>query len=333
MVMGRAMNTEPMGTDIETFEVSDYICLAAMYPSDGIIGCLEAPIKDMELPHSFIREVGESAHLSELKRLTGRAAKWFLPGDIVVRYPAVSELGCDVFRQKQDVVMVHARACAGTDWDAVERLRANCIEQHQWDFDREGHQFTLCDPFGRVVAITWAGMPSRPAKGGRIPFKYVANRLDDSVSVGKGSPHAKMDAWSVLKRVHAYMLEHGADWDAYHRITKASEDMFRIRNKIGYLAGKRLFIKRNPSSSVQMGCKDYWKRVNTDDSVPKALRKINTLSSKERYTYTVKLTESDLRDVLETCTWPEYRPNIHPWIFAVDTGGRRARNWLTIRAR
>ena len=69
MEMGRAMNTEPMGTDIETFEVSDYICLAAMYPSDGIIGCLEAPIKDMELPHSFIREVGESAHLSELKRL------------------------------------------------------------------------------------------------------------------------------------------------------------------------------------------------------------------------------------------------------------------------
>ena len=318
---------------IEALEVSDFICIAGMYPSEGIIGCLESPIKEMELPQSFIREVGESAQLSELKKLSGRAARWFLPGDIVVRYPSIGELGSDVFRQKRDIVLVHARACATTDWDAVDQVRSRCVEQHTWDFCREGHQFTLCDPFGRVISITWAGMPSRPVKGGRIPFKYVANRLDDRVSVGRGSHHSKLDAWAALTFSHRYMMANGGTWESYSQANKLSADIFRIRNKIGSIAGKKLRMKRNPSSSVQIGCKDYWRRVEAKTDVPESLLTINTYGRNDRYNRTVKLSESDLDAVLETCAWPEYKENVHPWVFAVDSGGRGARHWLSIRAR
>jgi hypothetical protein len=322
-----------MNMSIEGLEVSDFICLAGMYPSEGIIGCLESPIKEMELPQSFIREVGESAHLSELKKLSGRAARWFLPGDIVVRYPTVGELGSDVFRQKQDIVLVHGRACCSTDWDAVEMVRSNCIEHHTWDFCREAHQFTLCDPFGRAIVITWAGKTRNPAKGGRIPFKYVANRLDRGSTSGNGSEHAMFAAWSGLKFAHRHMMDNGGTWESYERANKLSADIFRIRNKIGYIAGKKLRMKRNPSSSMQTGCKDYWGRVEPGADVPESLLTINKYGRSGRYNRIVRLSESDLDAVLETCAWPEYRYNVHPWVFAVDSGGRNAGHWFTIRAR
>lgn len=318
---------------MEGLEVADFICLAGMYPSDGIVGCLESPIKEMELPGSFIREVGDRAHLSELKKLSGRAARWFLPGDIVVRYPGVGELGSDIFRQKQDVVLVHSKAPCSTDWDAIERIRSKCIETHAWEIGRGGQQFVVCDPFGRVVAITWAGTPSKKGKGGRVPFKHVADRLDDRSTSGNGSSYAAIAAWKAMKFAHAYMLRGDGGWQDYRRADKLSADVFRIYNKIGSSLGKKLVMKRNPSSSVQMGCYAYWARVKSTDDVHEALTTINSHDRNGRYGNVVELSASGLDQVLDTCAWPEYRDNIHPWIFAVDSGGRNARYWLTIRAR
>ena len=295
----------------------DYICLAGMYPDGGIPGCLEVSIGNEQMPKSFLDEVGTQAQLSELRKLSGRAAGWFLPHDVVVRYPGVSELGCDVFRPRKDVMLCHASSKGPIDISEVESARAESIEQHRWTLKRDENQLIVCDPFGRVVALRWT-----PNAGYRM-FQFVAERIErrNPCRRFEDSGFKVATAWFAMGIGHASMIESEGSWGDYRRADVISTEAFKFRYKIGPIQSglKLLQVKKCRKSSTSRA---FWRRVGADSTAPAPLR----LFEENRNRRYVRVTIREVEDMLRCCLlWKECPPSGIPFYFESleDKGGKR----------
>ena len=295
----------------------DYICLAGMYPEGGIPGCLEVSIGNEQMPKAFLDEVGMQAQLSELRKLSGRAAGWFLPHDVVVRYPGVNELGCDVFRPKRDVILCHASSKGPIDMSEVESARAESIEQHRWTLKRDENQLIVCDPFGRVVALRWT-----PNAGYRM-FQFVAERIErrNPCKRFEDSGFKVATAWFAMEIGHTAMIQGDGSWKDYRRANAISIEAFKCRYDIGPVQSglKLLQVKKYRRSSVSRA---FWRRVGEDRSAPRALRLLQE-NRNRRY---VRITIREAEEMLRCCLlWKECPPSGIPFYFESleDKGGKR----------
>ena len=310
----------------------DYICLGGMYPTGGIMGCLESPVDTSALPDALRREVGGHAMVSELKHLKGRASKWFLPGDLVVRYPGIAEEGADVFRRKSDVLMASEREAQRVDsaaydrgstlhvldMDRVERLRSESLEQHRWSIEYADRQFTLCDPFGRVFSlVNRIGKRAYPYRWiVHTPFKSVSGCFDANRRYGDLASSRYMDnAWVAMKGAHAYMLEKGPCWAALNRAEKTVHEVFHALTMIGpHRRNSRVIIRRNPVHQNRLSVVPFWERIGRDPDAPACLKVLTRrITSKDRhFTRWLDVRPDELESVVNTMWWDEHNYAIWP---------------------
>jgi hypothetical protein len=322
--------------ELRRLDMVDFICLAALYPTKGIVGCLEAPIKEAELPQSFLSEVGESAHLSELKKLSGRAAKWFLPGDIVVRYAGFGELGSDVFRAKRDVVLIHGASRLGMDMDMLEKIRSESIEGHRWSMERGESQYVLCDPFGRAFVVANGSGKATPCVQGKWQvFKLASDQIvPKGVNSHQRTGFQETAAWFALQFAHAQMLSGDGSWAAYRRVNKLCRQVFMMKRLMGpRQRTKQMVVRRNPVYTRSKIVRPYWGRVEQDDDAPECLKQLLVRESDGRWPRQREMSFEEFEQVLWTCGWDEYRPGIRPWEFGYGKGaygncGRNKTRWF-----
>lgn len=312
--------------------LSNYVCLGGMYPTKGILGCLEKPIDINTLPKALRDEIGLSAEVSELKRLQGRPAKWFLPGDIVVRYPGIAESASDIFRRKSDVVMVNAfeleRAARegsedrAVDWETVDRLREESLETHRWSIDKTRRQFTLCDPFGRVfvrIPRDDRRKATTKKKASSNTFRKVADHIEDVLVRGSGAenmPYFQESAWHALKSAHAFMMAKGPDGAMLRVAERKCHEEYHLRLMMGSKhRTDRMCIRRNPAHKIRKSIRPFWGRVESDPGAPAVLKGLNQreTAGDQHFVRWLDMSVEDFESVLKTVWWDEHQSGVWPW--------------------
>ena len=188
----------------------EWMVLAEFFPSGGIDGVGEEPVYggDVDLFRDALGvPFDKEVLLHRVVSAKGKAADWFLPGDVVCRRIGLDEERCDVLRQIQDKAFISTDLDASLFDDELESLRREAIERHTWKVHRADDWSAVIDSQGRALVVAYKGAHRQWRK---VMEQLVPRR--NTSRAAKTPVYRASAAWCALKALHRrFIHEHEGD--------------------------------------------------------------------------------------------------------------------------
>lgn len=283
----------------------EWMVLAEFFPSGGIDGVGEEPVYggDVDLFRDALGvPFDKEVLLHRVVSAKGKAADWFLPGDVVCRRIGLDEERCDVLRQIQDKAFISTDLDASLFDDELESLRREAIERHTWKVHRADDWSAVIDSQGRALVVAYKGAHRQWRK---VMEQLVPRR--NTSRAAKTPVYRASAAWCALKALHRrFIHEHEGDIRRLElfRSERMVKDIYEHRLKIGRFVGSGRVVKMRKYRGVTHG--PFWKRcfglLESGERVPFAVRHVYEHPS----TKWVAVSVDDAEWLLGCSWWPEW---------------------------
>ena len=283
----------------------EHMVLSEFFPSSGIDGVEEESVygDDRDTLRDAL-QVGfdEEVLFRRIQVARGRAADWFLPGDVVCQRIGLHEERYDVLREISDKMYAPGGLSSSVEAH-LEALRREAIETHAWKVHRSDDWCSVIDPQGRALVVAYTGA----FRLWRKVMEQLVPRMGKSKTAN--TPAYRVSAaWCALRAAHRRFI-HETDGDITRRDLSAADymtkEIYEHRLKMGRFTGSgRIIRMRKYRGALHL---PVWRRcfdmIEAGERVPFAVRHVYEHPS----TKWVAVSVDDAEWLLGCSWWPEWK--------------------------
>jgi len=297
----------------------NYVCIAKLFPSAGISGVLGVPVQDPKEVNEYWDAMGivpgQQVRFVRLTAIPDHAKPHLKVGDIVCKFPGLSERFLDVLRPVETAYLASSWRTEPVDWEHAEEVRSRSIENNSWEASSDNYQIAICDPEGRLAVLrARKGTPKRLFKTAYAVLQETERdkmrmKVDKTVDYRLDPDRKKRCAWTTLRYLHGYLLKNGpiVDPEKLHWVRK----LVRRHNEIVCSLPNPKLENRQIRMHTRRRSKharEFWHRIRREYLIDseKLPRPLAFIASKREVRW-IRVTLDEVEEVLKYIDWPEWK--------------------------